>query len=81
MMQELSIVQRRDRIHLSFDPPAIPGIATTGGFEFEVEDLNGKGALALDAATQALLATKAGGLACWPSQCSTSRSVGWIAMA
>ena len=43
-------------IALSFNPPAIPGLGTTGGFEFEVEDLTGKGAVALDAATQALLA-------------------------
>ncbi len=43
-------------IALSFDPPSIPGLGTTGGFEFEVEDLTGKGAVALDAATQALLA-------------------------
>ena len=43
-------------IVLSFDPPSIPGLGTTGGFEFEVEDLTGKGAVALDAATQALLA-------------------------
>ena len=41
---------------LTFDPPSIPGIATTGGFEFEVEDLTGRGAHALDDATQALLA-------------------------
>jgi hydrophobe/amphiphile efflux-1 (HAE1) family protein len=41
---------------LSFDPPSIPGIATTGGFEFRVEDLAGAGARALDDATQALLA-------------------------
>ncbi len=45
-----------DAIALSFDPPSIPGLGTTGGFEFEVEDLTGKGARALDAATQALMA-------------------------
>jgi hydrophobe/amphiphile efflux-1 (HAE1) family protein len=43
-------------IALSFDPPSIPGLGTTGGFEIEVEDLTGKGASALDAATQAFLA-------------------------
>ena len=43
-------------IALSFDPPSIPGLGTTGGFEFQVEDLTGKGARALDEATQALLA-------------------------
>ena len=41
---------------LSFDPPSIPGIGTTGGFEFQVEDLNGRGAVALNEATQAVLA-------------------------
>src|SRR6266478_2618523 len=45
-----------EAIALSFDPPSIPGIATTGGFEFQVEDLTGHGAQALNDATQALLA-------------------------
>ena len=41
---------------LSFDPPSIPGISATGGFEFQLEDRAGLGPLALDAASQALLA-------------------------
>jgi hydrophobe/amphiphile efflux-1 (HAE1) family protein len=41
---------------LSFDPPSIPGIGTTGGFEFEVEDLGGHGAVALNDAVQAVIA-------------------------
>jgi HAE1 family hydrophobic/amphiphilic exporter-1 len=45
-----------DAIALSFDPPSIPGIATTGGFEFQIEDLTGRGAQALSDATQAVLA-------------------------
>jgi hydrophobe/amphiphile efflux-1 (HAE1) family protein len=45
-----------EAVALSFDPPSIPGIATTGGFEFEVEDLTGQGAQRLNDATQALLA-------------------------
>jgi HAE1 family hydrophobic/amphiphilic exporter-1 len=43
-------------IVLSFDPPSIPGLGTTGGFEFEVQDRTGAGAAQLDAATQAFLA-------------------------
>ena len=43
-------------IALSFDPPSIPGLGTTGGFEFEVEDRTGAGSSKLDGATQALLA-------------------------
>ncbi len=43
-------------IALSFDPPSIPGLGATGGFEFEVEDLGGQGAQALNDATQALIA-------------------------
>jgi len=43
-------------IALSFDPPSIPGLGTTGGFEFQVEDQGAKGAVALDAAVQAVLA-------------------------
>ena len=45
-----------DAFALSFDPPSIPGLGTTGGFEFEVEDLSGRGSLALNDATQALIA-------------------------
>ncbi|RWG45463.1 multidrug efflux RND transporter permease subunit [Mesorhizobium sp.] len=41
---------------LSFDPPSIPGIGTTGGFEFQVEDLTGRGSAALNDVTQAVLA-------------------------
>lgn len=45
-----------DAIALSFDPPSIPGLGTTGGFEFQVEDLTGRGSEALNTATQALIA-------------------------
>jgi HAE1 family hydrophobic/amphiphilic exporter-1 len=45
-----------DAIALSFDPPSIPGLGATGGFEFQVEDLTGHGAQALNDVTQALLA-------------------------
>ena len=41
---------------LSFDPPSIQGLGQTGGFEFEVEDLAGRGSIALNDATQALIA-------------------------
>jgi hydrophobe/amphiphile efflux-1 (HAE1) family protein len=41
---------------LSFDPPSIPGLGTTGGFEFQVEDLTGRGSFALNDATQAVIA-------------------------
>ena len=41
---------------LSFDPPSIPGLGATGGFEFEVEDLTGRGSAALNEATQAVIA-------------------------
>jgi hydrophobe/amphiphile efflux-1 (HAE1) family protein len=42
---------------LSFDPPSVNGLGTTGGFEFEVEDLAGRGSAALNDATQALIAS------------------------
>lgn len=45
-----------DAFALSFDPPSIPGLGTTGGFEFQVEDLTGRGSEALNDATQALIA-------------------------
>ncbi|MDR3374632.1 MAG: multidrug efflux RND transporter permease subunit [Ancalomicrobiaceae bacterium] len=41
---------------LAFDPPSIPGLSATGGFEFQVEDLTGRGAAALNEVTQALIA-------------------------
>ena len=41
---------------LSFDPPSIPGLGAMGGFEFQVEDLTGRGSAALNEATQALIA-------------------------
>ena len=41
---------------LSFDPPSIPGLGATGGFEFQVEDLTGRGSVALNDATQAVIA-------------------------
>jgi hydrophobe/amphiphile efflux-1 (HAE1) family protein len=43
-------------IALSFDPPSIPGLGATGGFEFQVEDLTGLGSVALNDATQAVIA-------------------------
>ncbi len=44
-----------DAVALSFDPPSIPGLGATGGFEFEVEDLSGRGSVALNDATQAVI--------------------------
>ncbi|MDX7950219.1 multidrug efflux RND transporter permease subunit [Lichenihabitans sp. Uapishka_5] len=40
---------------LAFDPPSIPGLGATGGFEFQVEDLTGRGAAALNDTVQAFL--------------------------
>ncbi|HWG05976.1 MAG TPA: multidrug efflux RND transporter permease subunit [Beijerinckiaceae bacterium] len=50
------LLQIPEAFALSFDPPSIPGIGTTGGFEFEVEDLSGRGSTALNDATQAVIA-------------------------
>ena len=52
----MKLLQIPEAFALSFDPPSIPGIGTTGGFEFQVEDLTGRGAIALNDATQAVLA-------------------------
>lgn len=41
---------------LSFDPPSIPGLGATGGFEFQLQDLAGRGSVALNDAAQALIA-------------------------
>jgi hydrophobe/amphiphile efflux-1 (HAE1) family protein len=45
-----------EAIALSFDPPSIPGLGQTGGFEFQLEDLTGRGAQALSQAAQTLIA-------------------------
>jgi HAE1 family hydrophobic/amphiphilic exporter-1 len=50
------LLQIPEAIVLSFDPPSIPGLGATGGFEFQVEDLTGRGSEALNEATQALIA-------------------------
>jgi HAE1 family hydrophobic/amphiphilic exporter-1 len=50
------LLQIPGAIALSFDPPSIPGLGTTGGFEFEVEDLTGRGSTALNEATQNVIA-------------------------
>ncbi|HWJ74799.1 MAG TPA: multidrug efflux RND transporter permease subunit [Kaistia sp.] len=52
----MKLLQIPEAFALSFDPPSIPGIGTTGGFEFEVEDLSGRGSVALNEATQAVIA-------------------------
>lgn len=44
-----------DGFALSFDPPSIPGLGATGGFEFEVKDLTGRGSAALNDVVQAVL--------------------------
>ncbi|WP_152044833.1 efflux RND transporter permease subunit [Aureimonas psammosilenae] len=50
------LIQIPEAIVLPFDPPSIPGLGATGGFEFQVEDLTGRGSAALDQAVQAVLA-------------------------
>ena len=50
------LLQIPEAFALSFDPPSIPGVGSTGGFEFEVEDLAGRGSSALNDATQAVIA-------------------------
>ena len=59
-----------DAISLTFDPPSIPGISTTGGFEFEVEDLTGRGPEALHEAAQALIAKARRNLSWMPMRSS-----------
>jgi HAE1 family hydrophobic/amphiphilic exporter-1 len=51
-----ALLQIPEAIVLAFDPPSIPGLGTTGGFEFQVQDLAGRGSAALDEAVQAVIA-------------------------
>ena len=50
------LAQIPEALVFAADPPSIPGMGALGGFEFQVEDLSGKGTDALNAATQAVLA-------------------------
>jgi HAE1 family hydrophobic/amphiphilic exporter-1 len=52
----MKLLSLPEGVALSFDPPSIPGMGSTGGFEFQVEDLTGRGAEALGEAVQSLLA-------------------------
>jgi HAE1 family hydrophobic/amphiphilic exporter-1 len=45
-----------EAVALSFDPPSIRGLGATGGFEFQVEDLAGRGSFALNDVVQGLIA-------------------------
>ncbi|KVX98949.1 RND transporter [Burkholderia ubonensis] len=45
-----------EALSLALNPPAISGLGTFGGFDFEIEDLTGRGSVALDEATHAFLA-------------------------
>jgi hydrophobe/amphiphile efflux-1 (HAE1) family protein len=38
------LIQIPEALVLAFDPPSIQGLGATGGFEFQVEDLTGRGA-------------------------------------
>ena len=49
------LIQIPEAIVLAFDPPSIPGLGATGGFEFQVEDLVGRGSASLNEAVQAVL--------------------------
>jgi HAE1 family hydrophobic/amphiphilic exporter-1 len=52
----MKLLSLPEGIALSFDPPSIPGMGATGGFEFQIEDLTGRGSSALNDALQAVLA-------------------------
>ncbi len=50
------LLQIPEAVALSFDPPTIPGLGATGGFEFQIEDLTGRGSIALNEVVQGLIA-------------------------
>jgi HAE1 family hydrophobic/amphiphilic exporter-1 len=52
----MKLLSLPDGLALSFDPPSIPGMGATGGFEFQVEDLTGRGSAELNDALQAVMA-------------------------
>ncbi len=52
----MKLLSLPEGIALSFDPPSIPGMGATGGFEFQIQDLTGRGSVALNEALQSVLA-------------------------
>jgi hydrophobe/amphiphile efflux-1 (HAE1) family protein len=52
----MKLLSLPDGLALSFDPPSIPGMGATGGFEFQIEDLTGRGSAELNDALQAVMA-------------------------
>jgi len=52
----MKLLSLPDGLALSFDPPSIPGMGATGGFEFQIEDLTGRGSVELNDALQAVMA-------------------------
>jgi HAE1 family hydrophobic/amphiphilic exporter-1 len=50
------LMQISQAFALALQPPAINGVGTFGGFDFELEDLTGRGTAALDQALQTFLA-------------------------
>ena len=52
----MKLLSLPDGVALSFDPPSIPGMGATGGFEFQIEDLTGRGSSELNDALQAVMA-------------------------
>ncbi len=55
-LQKLVAQQIPEAQVIVFQPPAIQGLGTTGGFEFQIEDLQGRGTDALGAVTDSFLA-------------------------
>jgi HAE1 family hydrophobic/amphiphilic exporter-1 len=57
----LEVVRRdlfevKGTIAVPINPPAIPGLGSTGGFQFQIQDLQSKGPVALEAATMEFIA-------------------------
>jgi multidrug efflux pump subunit AcrB len=53
------LAKMSEAFSLALNPPAISGLGTFGGFDFELEDLTGRGSAALAEAVQTLLAARA----------------------
>jgi len=50
------LTQIPEAVTLALIPPAVSGLGTFGGFDFQIEDRAGRGSIALEQATQAFLA-------------------------
>ena len=56
MSIKADLFEVKGTIAVPINPPPIPGLGSTGGFEFQIQDFESKGPVALEAMTQKFIA-------------------------